>query len=75
MTASSDAIPAEVKRTRPITDLTQLAAHFWPDDESGDDIIAFVEQQRLIDRTADAELYCYNCSTLQSPFVIYNHWC
>lgn len=33
-----------------ITDLDALAADFWPEDESADDINAFVEQQRRADR-------------------------
>jgi len=45
-----DAIPPSVKRTPPITDLTDLAADFWPEDESADDINAYVAQQRREDR-------------------------
>lgn len=33
-----------------ITDLEALAADFWPEDESADDIIAYVNQQRHADR-------------------------
>ena len=47
---NADAIPPSVKRTPPITDLTHLAADFWPEDESADDINAYVAQQRREDR-------------------------
>ncbi len=33
-----------------ITNLDVLAADFWPEDESADDINAYVEQQRRADR-------------------------
>ena len=33
-----------------ITDLEALAADFWPEDESADDINTYIEQQRRIDR-------------------------
>lgn len=49
----SDAIPEHVKRTAPITDLEQLAADFWPEDESADDINAYITQQRHADRLKD----------------------
>jgi hypothetical protein len=48
-----DTIPATVKRSQPITDLNQLAADFWPEDESADDINAFISQQRAADRMSD----------------------
>lgn len=51
--ASIDTIPASVKRSQPITDLNQLAANFWPEDESADDINAFIAQQRAADRMSD----------------------
>jgi hypothetical protein len=35
----------------PITDISSLKADFWPEDESADDIIEFVEQERQADRT------------------------
>ena len=31
-------IPAHIRRTPPVTDLSQLAADFWPEDETADDI-------------------------------------
>jgi len=49
----SDAIPQHVRRTSPITDLAQLAADFWPEDESADDINNYIAQQRREDRTRD----------------------
>jgi hypothetical protein len=49
----SDAIPPYVKRTTPLTDLTQVAADFWPEDESADDINAYIAQQRREDRMRD----------------------
>lgn len=33
-----------------ITDLESLAADFWPEDESADDINDYIEQQRRADR-------------------------
>ena len=48
-----DAIPQSVKRTAPITDLAQLAADFWPEDESADDINDYIMQQRHEDRMRD----------------------
>jgi hypothetical protein len=33
-----------------ITDLDALAADFWPEDESADDINAYIESQRRADR-------------------------
>jgi hypothetical protein len=45
-----DAIPVNVKRTTPVTDLSQLVADFWPEDETADAINAFVAQQRAEDR-------------------------
>lgn len=48
-----DTIPASVKRAQPVTDLNQLAAPFWPEDESADDINTFIAQQRAADRTSD----------------------
>lgn len=48
--SNPDAIPQSVKRTAPVTDLSQLAADFWPQDESAEDINTFIAQQRLEDR-------------------------
>lgn len=49
----ADTIPPSVKRTGPISDLAQLAADFWPEDESADDINAYIAQQRHEDRMRD----------------------
>ncbi len=51
--AVSEGIPAYVKRTPPVTDLAELAADFWPEDESADEINAFVAQQRAEDRARE----------------------
>ena len=48
-----DAIPSSVKRTAPVADLGQLAADFWPEDESADDINDYIAQQRREDRMRD----------------------
>jgi len=42
-------IPDHISRTLPVTDLKRLAVDFWPDDETADDINAFVAQQRKED--------------------------
>jgi len=47
-------IPASVRRSQPVTSLDQLAAEFWPEDESADDINNFIAQQRTADRMSDA---------------------
>jgi hypothetical protein len=52
-TPPMDTIPASVRRSQPVTDLDQLAADFWPEDESADDINAFIAQQRAADRLSD----------------------
>lgn len=46
--APMDTIPANVKRSRPVQDLAHLAADFWPEDESADDINTFIARQRAI---------------------------
>jgi len=43
------AIPSYLRRTSPVTSLKQLEADFWPDDETADDINAFVMRQRQDD--------------------------
>jgi hypothetical protein len=50
---SPNSIPPSVKRTPPVSDLAQLAADFWPEDESADDINDYVAQQRHEDRMKD----------------------
>lgn len=37
---------AAAQQTQPVSDLSTLQADFGPEDESADDVIAFVEQQR-----------------------------
>lgn len=49
----SGMIPAGVRRAAPVTDLAALAADFWPEDESADDINDFVARQRAADRLSD----------------------
>lgn len=48
-----DTIPAGVRRTTPVWDLSIFAADFWPEDETADEINAFVAQQRADDRMRD----------------------
>ncbi len=50
---SVDTVPTSVKRSQPVTDLSQLGVDFWPEDESADDINAFIAQQRAADRMSD----------------------
>lgn len=50
---AGDVIPSAVRRTPPITDLADLAADFWPEDESADAINDFIARQRAADRTSD----------------------
>ncbi len=40
----------EAQDTPVITDISQLKADFWPKDESADDVIAYIYQQRSEDR-------------------------
>jgi hypothetical protein len=51
--AEINAIPETVRRTAPVADLAQLAADFWPENESADDINAYIAQQRHDDRLSD----------------------
>ncbi len=41
---------ARAQGIRPVDDLTELAANFWPEDESVDDLIEFVSEERRRDR-------------------------
>jgi len=50
-------IPAYVKRTPPITDLAYLAADWWPEDESADDINNFIAEQRRQDALSEIREY------------------
>ena len=38
------------QQTQPVSDLSTLQADFWPENESADDVIAFIEQQRREDK-------------------------
>jgi predicted membrane chloride channel (bestrophin family) len=51
--SEANAIPHSIKRTLPATDLAQLAADFWPEEETADDINNYVAQQRREDRLRD----------------------
>ncbi len=64
---SSDAIPSHIKRTAPVTDLAQLAADFWPDDESADDINDYIAQQRQ----AGLDARCMTAVLLDTNIVAY----
>jgi hypothetical protein len=46
-------IPSHVQRTAPVADLASLAADFWPEDETADDVNDFIAQQRREDRLSD----------------------
>ncbi len=48
-----DAIPAGVRRAAPVSDLAELAADFWPEDETADDINDYIARQRADDRMSD----------------------
>ena len=37
------------QQTQPVSDIVALKADFWPEDESADDFIEYVEQQRQED--------------------------
>jgi hypothetical protein len=39
--------------TQPVTQLADLRGSFWPDDESADDLIDYVYQQRREDRSGE----------------------
>ncbi len=42
-------LPAWVRRAAPVTDLSVFVAHFWPKDESADDVVALAREQRAAD--------------------------
>jgi hypothetical protein len=50
---SKPSIPSYIHRTQPVTSLAQLAADFWPDDETADDINNYITRQRTADRDKD----------------------
>ncbi len=43
------------QHVKPITDIHELAADFWPEDESADDMIGYIYTQRQEDRENDYE--------------------
>ena len=53
----ADSLPADIKRSAPLKDLSQLKAAFWPDDETADDINAYIEQQRRDDLSREQNEY------------------
>jgi len=40
------------QQTKPVSDVAALKADFWPEDESADEFIAFIKQQRQEDLAA-----------------------
>jgi hypothetical protein len=50
---SGDLIPDTIKRAKPITDVSELAADWWPEDETADDINAFIAEQRALDHSLE----------------------
>ncbi len=40
----------QAQLTQPVVDIADLAADFWPEEESADDFIAYIYQQRREDR-------------------------
>jgi hypothetical protein len=51
--ATQDMIPSSVARAKPVRDLDEYAADFWPDDESLDELNSYIQQQRTADRLSD----------------------
>lgn len=49
----SISFPEYIRRTPPVTSIAELAADFWPEDESADDINDYITQQRKSDRDQD----------------------
>lgn len=39
----------QAQQTQPVADIADLRADFWPEDESADDIIEYIYQQRRED--------------------------
>lgn len=44
---------AQTRLVPPVDDIAALRADFWPEDESADDIIEYIYQQRVEDRMRD----------------------
>jgi hypothetical protein len=42
-----------IRRSAPVTSVRQFAADFWPADETADDIVTYLTQQRVADRERD----------------------
>ncbi len=42
--------PLAIRHTAPMTNLDDLAADFWPEDESADDINTYIASQRAAER-------------------------
>jgi hypothetical protein len=40
----------QAQQTKPVSNIADLGADFWPQDESADDIIEYIYQQRREDR-------------------------
>lgn len=49
-------LPAYIRRTPPVTNLADFATDFWPEDETADDINAYLAQQRAADRLVELHL-------------------
>lgn len=45
--------PPAIHHTAPVASLDDLAADFWPEDESADDINAYIAAQRAAERMSD----------------------
>jgi hypothetical protein len=43
----------EKQKTKPVTDIANLGADFWPEEESADDVIRYIYEQRREDRLKD----------------------
>jgi hypothetical protein len=43
---TQDIIPGSVMRTKPVADLDEYNADFWPDNESVDELNAYIRQER-----------------------------
>jgi hypothetical protein len=41
---------SEAQRTQPVSDIAELRADYWPEEESADDLITYIYDQRQEDR-------------------------
>ena len=55
--APTTAIPAGVRRTLPLQQISQLKAEFWPEDATAHDINNYLEQQRREDLLREQNEY------------------